>query len=92
MHSLGAVCLHAIGRSSESGAFFGAAAVLSAIAHTISPTIFALTYSWTVPFFPKTIFCLAAALLASVIILLGRIHPVDRESEFLDDDETDETP
>lgn len=36
MHSLGAVCLHAAGRSSEVGSLFGAFAVLSAMAHTIS--------------------------------------------------------
>jgi hypothetical protein len=36
LHSLGAVCLHAAGRSSEVGSLFGAMAVLSAIAHTIS--------------------------------------------------------
>lgn len=36
MHSLGAVCLHAMGRGSEVGSLYGAMAVLSAVAHTIS--------------------------------------------------------
>lgn len=36
LHSLGAVCLHACGYSSEVGALFGGMAVLSAIAHIIN--------------------------------------------------------
>jgi hypothetical protein len=36
LHSLGAVCLHAAGFSSEVGALFGGLAVLSALAHIIS--------------------------------------------------------
>jgi hypothetical protein len=36
LHSLGAVCLHAAGFSSEVGSLFGGMAVLSAIAHVIS--------------------------------------------------------
>lgn len=36
LHSLGAVCLHASGRGSEIGAFFGGIAVLSAVGHIIS--------------------------------------------------------
>jgi hypothetical protein len=36
IHSLGAVCLHAAGFSSEVGALFGGLAVLSALAHIIS--------------------------------------------------------
>jgi hypothetical protein len=36
LHSLGAVCLHALGYSSETGRLFGAIGVLNAIAHTIS--------------------------------------------------------
>ncbi|KAG7451208.1 MFS general substrate transporter [Guyanagaster necrorhizus] len=73
-HSLGAVCLHASGHSSESGALFGAMAVLSAIAHTISPTIYAVTYGSTVAYFPKAIFCLAAAILATVVFLLSLVR------------------
>jgi len=92
VHSLGAVCLHAVGRASETGALFGAMAVLGAIAHTISPTIYALTYSSTVAYFPKAIFCLASALLTIVVLCLGGVSPIDNGSEFLDDDEIDETP
>ncbi len=36
LHSLGAVCLHACGHSSEIGVLFGAKAVLSAVAHIFS--------------------------------------------------------
>lgn len=36
LHSLGAVCLHASGRGSEIGAFFGGIAVISAVGHIIS--------------------------------------------------------
>jgi hypothetical protein len=36
LHSLGAVCLHAAGFSSEVGALFGGMAVLSALAHITS--------------------------------------------------------
>lgn len=36
MHSLGAVCLHAEGRSSEVGSLFGALAFVGAVAHIIS--------------------------------------------------------
>lgn len=36
LHSLGAICLHACGLSSDVGALFGAMGVLSAIAHVVS--------------------------------------------------------
>lgn len=39
LHSLGAVCLHACGRSSEVGALFGAIGVVSAIGHIVSVSI-----------------------------------------------------
>ncbi|KAG6862571.1 hypothetical protein C0995_000119 [Termitomyces sp. Mi166 len=70
LHSLGAICLHACGFSSEVGALFGGMAVLSAIAHIINPYIYALTYSSTVAYFPKAIFVLATALLSSAVLLL----------------------
>ncbi|KAJ7707652.1 major facilitator superfamily domain-containing protein [Mycena rosella] len=74
LHSLGAVCLHALGHGSETGRLFGALGVLSAVAHTISPTIFALTYSLTVSTYPKTIFYVAAGLLFTAVLLLARIR------------------
>ncbi|KAJ7285049.1 major facilitator superfamily domain-containing protein [Mycena rebaudengoi] len=75
LHSLGAVCLHALGHGAETGRLFGALAVLSAVSHSISPTIFAVTYSSTVSTHPKTIFYVATALLGTSVILLGRIRP-----------------
>ncbi|KAJ3893293.1 hypothetical protein GG344DRAFT_75175 [Lentinula edodes] len=74
LHSLGAVCLHASGRSSEVGSLFGALAVLSAIAHVISPTLYAVTYGTTVATFPKAIFVLAASLLGTAVVLLAFIR------------------
>ncbi|KIK63015.1 hypothetical protein GYMLUDRAFT_41315 [Collybiopsis luxurians FD-317 M1] len=74
LHSLGAVCLHSSGRSSEVGSLFGAMAVLSATAHVISPTMYAVTYGSTVGTFPQTIFVLAASLLGSSVILLAFIR------------------
>ncbi|KAF7374802.1 hypothetical protein MSAN_00365900 [Mycena sanguinolenta] len=74
LHSLGAVCLQALGYSSETGRLFGAVGVLNAIGHSISPGIFAATYSNTVSTYPKTIFCLAATLLISAVTLLGGIR------------------
>ncbi|KAG6813398.1 hypothetical protein H0H92_011376 [Tricholoma furcatifolium] len=71
LHSLGAVCLHACGFGSEVGALFGGMAVLAAIAHIVSPYIYALTYGSTVAYFPKAIFVLAAGLLATVVFLLS---------------------
>lgn len=79
-HSLGAVCLHASGHSSEAGALFGAMAVLSAIAHTISPTIYAVTYGATVAYFPKAIFGLAATILATVVFLLSLVRTTGRST------------
>ncbi|KAK0500376.1 major facilitator superfamily domain-containing protein [Armillaria luteobubalina] len=79
-HSLGAVCLHASGHSSEAGALFGAMAVLSAIAHTISPTIYAITYGTTVAYFPKAIFGLAATILATVVFLLSLVRTSGRST------------
>ncbi|PFH53013.1 hypothetical protein AMATHDRAFT_55923 [Amanita thiersii Skay4041] len=75
LHSLGAVCLHACGYSSEVGILFGAMAVLSAIAHVISPYIYALTYATTVAYFPQAIFVLAAALIGSSVMLLTFVRP-----------------
>ncbi|KAJ7170735.1 major facilitator superfamily domain-containing protein [Mycena crocata] len=74
LHSLGGVCIHALGLGSETGRLYGAIGVLSAIAHSISPTIFAVTYSTTVSTYPKAIFCVAASLLITAVILLGRIR------------------
>ncbi|GLB40410.1 putative major facilitator superfamily protein [Lyophyllum shimeji] len=74
LHSLGAVCLHACGYGSEVGALFGGIAVLSAVAHIISPYIFAVTYAGTVAYFPKAIFVLAAGILACVVTLLSGIN------------------
>jgi len=74
LHSLGAVCLHALGHGSETGRLFGALGVLSAVAHSISPAIFAMTYSMTVSTYPKTVFCVAAGLLLTGVFLLGRIR------------------
>ncbi|TFK40416.1 major facilitator superfamily domain-containing protein [Crucibulum laeve] len=79
LHSLGAVCLHACGHSSEVGTLFGAMAVLSAIAHILSPYIYALTYGSTVAYFPQAIFVFAAALLFFVVGLLSRVHPVEED-------------
>lgn len=79
LHSLGAVCIHACGYGSEVGALFGAIGVLSAIAHTISPYIYALTYSSTVANFPQAIFVLAACLLFSAVALLNRVQPIEGE-------------
>ncbi|PPQ71192.1 hypothetical protein CVT24_010010 [Panaeolus cyanescens] len=73
LHSLGAICLHACGFSSDVGALFGAMGVLSAIAHVVSPYIYALTYGSTVAHFPEAIFVLASCLLFSVVILLSGI-------------------
>ncbi|KAG5645934.1 hypothetical protein DXG03_004723 [Asterophora parasitica] len=73
LHSLGAVCLHACGYGSEVGALFGGMAVLSAVAHIISPYIYAITYASTVAYFPKAIFVLASALLTTVVLLLSGI-------------------
>lgn len=79
LHSLGAVCIHALGYGSEVGALFGAIAVLSAIAHILSPYIYALTYSSTVANFPQAIFVLAACLLFSAVALLNRVQPIEGE-------------
>lgn len=100
LHSLGAVCLHACGFSSEVGALFGGMAVLSAIAHTISPSIYAMTYASTVAYFPKMIFVLATGLLSSAVLLLGGIksRPEDvvtletsRTTLIADEDDDDAT-
>ncbi|KAJ7931572.1 major facilitator superfamily domain-containing protein [Mycena leptocephala] len=78
LQSLGAVCLHALGYSSETGRLFGAIGVLAAIAHTISPIIFAVTYSMTVATYPKAVFCVAASLLITAVSLLGGIRAKGR--------------
>ncbi|KAJ7678858.1 major facilitator superfamily domain-containing protein [Mycena polygramma] len=80
LHSLGAVCLHALGLSSETGRLFGAIGVLNAIAHSVSPGIYAATYSMTVSSYPKTIFCVASSLLMTAVILLGGIRVKGRQS------------
>jgi len=72
LHSLGAVCLHACGYGSDVGTLFGAKAVLSAVAHIISPSIFASTYATTVAYFPQAIFVLASGLIfVSTTLLAG---------------------
>ncbi|KIL67629.1 hypothetical protein M378DRAFT_1022862 [Amanita muscaria Koide BX008] len=81
LHSLGAVCLHACGYSSEVGTLFGAKAVLVAVAHIISPTIFATTYAKTVAHFPQAIFILATALIYTSVILLAGVRPPIKEIE-----------
>ncbi|KAJ8503024.1 hypothetical protein ONZ45_g11222 [Pleurotus djamor] len=81
VHSLGAVCLHAAGRGDEVGTLFGALAVLSAIAHTISPTIYAATYGMTIVSFPKAVFLLASAFLGIVVTLLWLIKPDNGSQE-----------
>ncbi|KAJ4477204.1 major facilitator superfamily domain-containing protein [Lentinula aciculospora] len=78
LHSLGAVCLHASGRSSEVGSLFGAMAVLSAVAHVISPTLYAVTYGTTVATFPKAIFVLATSLLGTAVLLLAFVRTSNR--------------
>ncbi|EAU83084.2 hypothetical protein CC1G_11168 [Coprinopsis cinerea okayama7 len=79
LHSLGAIAFHACGFSSEVGALFGAMAVLSAIAHTISPTIYAFTYRHTVATYPEGIFALAACLLFSTVLLLNGVSFTESE-------------
>ncbi|KAJ3534373.1 hypothetical protein NMY22_g6953 [Coprinellus aureogranulatus] len=79
LHSLGAICLHACGYSSEVGTLFGAMGVLSAVAHIISPYIYALTYSSSVANFPEGIFVLAACLLFSSVLCLSRVRPDENE-------------
>ncbi|KAG6817666.1 hypothetical protein H0H87_005424 [Tephrocybe sp. NHM501043] len=93
LHSFGAVCLHASGYSSETGALFGGMAVLSAIAHIINPYIYALTYSSTVVFFPKAIFVLAAGILSTAVLLLSGVSTrmedvIIREQPAEDDEQT----
>ncbi|THV07368.1 MFS general substrate transporter [Dendrothele bispora CBS 962.96] len=80
LHSLGAVCLHASGFSSEVGSMFGAMAVLSAIAHVISPSVFAGTYGATVGTFSKAIFVVAASMILATVTLLGLIRSRRRSS------------
>lgn len=82
LHSLGAICIHAIGFSSEVGSLFGAIAVVSAVAHIFSPSIYALTYSKTVSSFPEAIFVLAAVLLFSAVFLLSRVQPDEEEVAY----------
>ncbi|KAJ2915193.1 hypothetical protein MD484_g5221, partial [Candolleomyces efflorescens] len=65
--------------SSEVGTLFGAMGVLSAVAHIISPSIYALTYSRSVASFPEAIFVLAASLLFSGVLLLSRVRPVESD-------------
>ncbi|KAF7312372.1 hypothetical protein MIND_00250500 [Mycena indigotica] len=74
LHSLGAVCLHALGYSEETGRLFGAIGVLNAISHSISPGLFAFTYSSTVETHPKTIFVLASGMLCTSVFLLSFIR------------------
>ncbi|KAF5359742.1 hypothetical protein D9756_003443 [Leucocoprinus leucothites] len=75
LQSLGAICLHVLGVSDQAGTLFGALGVLNAIAHIISPTIYAATYGATVASFPQAIFVLAACLLFIIVILLAAVWP-----------------
>ncbi|KAF5327010.1 hypothetical protein D9619_004881 [Psilocybe cf. subviscida] len=79
LHSLGAICLHACGHSSEAGALFGAMGVLSAVGHIVSPSIYALTYGRTVASYPEAIFVLAAALLFAVVFFLSRVSALEED-------------
>ncbi|KAF7327696.1 hypothetical protein MKEN_00349100 [Mycena kentingensis (nom. inval.)] len=74
LHSLGAVCLHALGYGNETGRLFGAIGVLSAASHSVSPALYAWVFSSTVETHPKTIFGVASALLFSSVTLLGLIR------------------
>jgi hypothetical protein len=104
LHSLGAVCLHASGRSSEVGTLFGAFAFLSATAHIISvsrivvlsdlalnesfqPSLYAGLYGLSVKAFPKAIFCLAATLLMTAVVLLGSLRSADTSVAYVPVDE-----
>ncbi|THU91914.1 MFS general substrate transporter [Dendrothele bispora CBS 962.96] len=78
LHSLAGACLHAAGYSSEVGPLFGALAVVAAVAHIISPWLFALTYSSTAATYPKAVFVLAAALLYTAVALLATIRSKSR--------------
>ncbi|KIL59415.1 hypothetical protein M378DRAFT_14842 [Amanita muscaria Koide BX008] len=82
-HSLGAVCLHACGYSSEVGTLFGAKAVLSAVAHIISPSIFATTYAKTVGYFPQAIYVLSAVLTFTSALFIAGIRPSLKEIEMV---------
>jgi len=75
LHSLGAICLHALGYSDDVGAMFGAFGVLNSVAHIISPTIYATIYGATVASFPQAIFVMAACLLFTIVALLFRVWP-----------------
>ncbi|KAJ7593285.1 major facilitator superfamily domain-containing protein [Mycena floridula] len=82
-HSLGAVCLHAAGRSSEVGSLFGAMAFLAAVAHVIAPTMYAVTYSSTVGSSPKAIFYVATALLGTGVLCLSVIKSNSPSEEYM---------
>ncbi|KAF9445477.1 hypothetical protein P691DRAFT_777552 [Macrolepiota fuliginosa MF-IS2] len=75
LHSLGAICLHALGYSDDVGAMFGAFGVLNSVAHIISPTIYATIYGATVASFPQAIFVMAACLLFTIVALLFKVWP-----------------
>ncbi|KAF8656207.1 hypothetical protein AX16_002643 [Volvariella volvacea WC 439] len=90
LHSLGAVCLHACGYSSDVGTLFGAMAVLSAIAHIISPSLYALTYSATVGTYPQAIFLLASALLTISVLSVSAINSKAGPSVLPDAPTTDD--
>ncbi|KAF8338326.1 major facilitator superfamily domain-containing protein [Amanita rubescens] len=83
LHSLGAVCLHACGYSSEIGVLFGATAVLSAVAHIFAPYIFSTTYATTVAYFPQAIFLLTTSLIYTAIILLAFVRPSLKDIELV---------
>ncbi|KAJ7066999.1 hypothetical protein C8F01DRAFT_1119920 [Mycena amicta] len=70
----GSLFVDALADTFESGRLFGAIGVLNAISHSISPGLFALTYSITVETHPKTIFVLAATLLCTSVFLLNFIR------------------
>ncbi|KAK2460325.1 hypothetical protein APHAL10511_007714 [Amanita phalloides] len=92
LHSLGAVCLHACGYSSEVGTLFGAKAVLSAVAHIISPYIFATIYAMTVAYFPQAIFILASSLIYMSVLLLAGVRPSLKDIELVHASHTEVQP
>ncbi|KAF7320842.1 hypothetical protein HMN09_00170700 [Mycena chlorophos] len=75
LHSLGAVCLFALGYGDEAGKLFGAVGVVNAISHSFSPGLFAFTYARAMlDGHPRSIFILAATLLCIAVGLLSLIR------------------
>ena len=87
MHSLAAVVLHHQGRSDETGKLFGALAVLSAVAHIVSPGLYAFVYGATVAHHPRIIYVLAAALLIFAIAAFSAVKVGYDQTEVLQDGE-----